>query len=526
MAKYLDVGIDFGASNLKAVYIDKGHRLCRLRLNRDEGMGYVTPTAIFYRKKKEAEGVDRIIGRIAINNGVTSPANLITGIKRKLASPNWSRTVPALDNRSITAPEVCQDIFSVIMKEVRGQAEKGVEIRAAVTVPVIYSKMQRQIMRRAAEKAGFIVGCIVNEPFAAVFSLADIFEGDDRLLLIFDFGGSTLDVSVVKTERDKERLRIKELAAAGIQLGGMDIDRAIYEKIVLRDFGDDIAQESKGVINYEERALRCVQAMKEELFGEQEESVRADAQEKMPEGFGNVEIRREDVDRLIEEGGYWEQVQEMLDRLFEDLLDTDGCYEKSDINSVWAFGGTCHIPYFMEKLTAEFGGQTSVNTDFEDEEVLANGIDDRYFAVAGGAVRYMDSRQKKGKLDIYNVIPFCIGYEKKGMFHRGIGRNSPFGFETVPIPIPLDQLEKDGWTFSVYQCFNNQDEMPLDAENGPVFIEKVKMDEAKYEKKESPVFRMKIMRDGKLRLQFSERRILDGEPDEVIVEESLIDLGG
>ena len=530
MEDYL-VGIDFGACNLKAAAFD-GKKIRVLQLNSDASGIKYSPNFIYYNKKKDG-GIENIIGQVALNRAKTNTSanerNFVANVKRKLEIQNWSQKITNLD-REVDTQEVISDIFGCIKKYFK--AKKDQQIKAILTVPVCFSKIQRDLIKNAAENAGINVDSMISEPFAALFSLKNLTNYKDKPIVIFDFGGSTLDVSVIKIECPADgEMKITELAAAGIRLGGLDIDRDIYEKILLRNFQDIFDNSMQSTINREEYFLDFAREMKESLFKSGDEKVEADGLAGyIPQGLENVVLKRSDVDKLLTESDYKEKIFDMFEALFEDLADADEPYYVEDISKVLPFGGTCKIPFFA-KLLEEYFGENIFNKDdlnLDDYEILIKGLDDRYLAVAGGAVEYLNNKVNGSKIETVNVIPFCIGYEQNGKFIRGIARNMPFGFETRSILLPLKELEKSGWTLSIYQCFNNQREMKLDEENSSaVFIGKVKLDESLYEKKESPVFIMRIMRDGRLRIQFKDNQTFeDGSKELNVTEEHFLEIGG
>lgn len=467
------VGIDFGACNLKAASFD-GKKFRTIQLNSDESGIKHTPNFILYRKKKKSDGIEKIIGQISINNALTdNEKNFVANVKRKLEISDWSAKIPVLEKK-VTAAEVIGDIFSCIKKYFKPGKDQN--IRAVLTVPVAFSKLQRQNIRQAAEDAGFIVDCLISEPFAALMSLKNLPDYNGKPIMIFDFGGSTLDVSVVKIDYSADGgLKIHEAAAAGIRLGGLDIDRDIYEKIFLRDYKEVFDSSLTNSSNREDIFLRFAQNMKESLFKSGEDIFEAtDLDSHIPEGLEEIVLKLDDVEKMLEDGGYKEKIFKMLDDVFEDLADSDEFYQKEDIAKIFPFGGTCQIPFFINLLEEYFGDEIfqKEDFDFDDRDILTDGLEDRYLAVAGGAVQYILSKFDGNKTDIVNVIPYCLGYEKNKKFVRVLNRNMPFGYVKTS-KFPLKNLEANGWTFSVYQSFNNQIETDLSEGGAAVFLGRV-----------------------------------------------------
>lgn len=529
MEDYL-VGIDFGACNLKAAAFD-GKKFRPIQLNKEEIGIKHAPNIIYYRKKKDG-GIDKFIGQKALNSSLTeisNEKNFVANVKRKLEIANWSQKIANL-NRDVTSFEVVSDIFGCIKSYFKNKKDQNV--RAILTVPVCFSKIQREQIRRAAENAGLVIDSLISEPFAALFSLKNLPSYKDKLIMIFDFGGSTLDVSVAKIEcPDENTLKITEVAAAGIHLGGLDIDRDIYQKIFLRDFKADFDNILAGIVNREEHFLEFTRAIKENLFKTGDDNFKAeDLSSGMIDGLQKVILNRKDVDQMFSESDYKQKIFDMFDAIFEDLEENDAFYQKEDIAKIFPFGGTCKIPFFIDALEEYFGAEifNKQDFDFNDNELLIKGLEDRYLAVASGAAHYLKSKQSGDNVEVLNVIPYCIGYGKDGKFMRCISRNMLVGQETPSMLLPLSFLEKISWKLPIYQCFNNQTGLELDKEeSAAVYIGDVTLDESLYEKKESPIFTMRILRDGRLHMQlFDNKTFPDGSKELVLTEEKFFEIGG
>lgn len=528
MEDYL-VGIDFGACNLKAATF-KGKNFAPIQLNKDDSGITHAPNIIYYSKKKDGD-IEKIIGQRAFNRSLTeigNEKNYVANVKRKLEIANWSQRIANLD-RDVTSAEVIRDIFGRVQGYFNNKKEQSV--RAILTVPVCFSKIQRDQIRRAAEESGLVVDSLISEPFAALFSLKDLSSYKDKLIMIFDFGGSTLDVSVAKIEcLDENALKITEVAATGIRLGGLDIDKDIYEKILLRDFKAEFDNALETASNREDHFLEFVRAIKELLFVTGDDSAKAeDLRSGVIGGLEEVTLNRKDVDQMFCESDYKQKIFDMFDAIFEDLEETDDFYQKEDIAKIFPFGGTCKIPFFIDALEEYFGAEVfnKQDFDFNDSDLLIKGLGDRYLAVAGGAVHCLKNKQNS-QVEVVNVIPYCIGYGKDGKFTRCISRNMPFGYETRPMLLPLSFLEKISWKLPIYQCFSNQTGLELDKEeSAAVYMGDVELDESLYDKKESPVFTMRIHRDKKLHVKFFDNKIFpDGSKELVDTEEKIFEIGG
>ena len=500
-------GIDFGACNLKCVRVGK-KKISPVRLNVKDDGSYHTPNAIFYAKNKDGS-LEKIIGQAAFNRGVDDSKNFLIGLKRKLEQKDWKQFIPTLD-REVFAPEVVEDIFKKIYDKATKNLSEGDEARAAVTVPVIFTKNQRQFIRDAAKKAGFKVDKVINEAFACIFAAENL---SDSLNVVFDFGGSTLDVSIIKIVGNE----VQELAAAGIHLGGLDIDRDILEKILRPKFAE-ILDAKWSYENKFDLQMDFVRRFKESLYNEEIEDKICAEEVLGAEGFDKIFLSRAEVDELLEREGYREKIFALLDNLFEDLLQGDDCFDKSDVTKVWAVGGSLHIPFFRALLEDYFGAELfdAQDYDFEDVDDFVSGLEDKYLVVAGGAANFLLQRET---VTATNAIPYRICWSVGKNLRRGLEKNMPAGFETLYLPLDLADLERDGWKIDLYQTFS--DEATFDE---AAYLGTINLDSTRYDKKENPSLRLKMLHDGRLRLRISERRVLDDEIDNALVEQHFLNL--
>lgn len=501
------IGIDFGASNLKAMAYN-GKNFKNVKLNKNDYGGNHTPNVIFYGKRKNSEDVNKFIGDVALHRGLESnekKENLIFNIKRKLEEPNYKKYVPALD-REITTEEIIFDIFS----EIRPFAEKvakGEELKACVTVPVIFSKTQRDIIKRAVQKAGFTVEKFISEPLGALFSLSDL--EDNEFILIFDFGGSTLDISVSRIQISDGETQITEMAAGGIFLGGLDIDKEIYEKLIYPKNKSDIEAAIANGDTSEDIILNFISRMKESLFADEEESIEASDVGDVPTGLESAVLNLTDVENLLENADYKERITELLDSIFEDLSDWGEGYFKEDITRIVPFGGTSQIPFFVKILEEYFGEDKFSAEDFTfSEEDLCANIESRYLAQAAGAAKFLSEN-----VNCVTAHPFKLLYKVGDEFKPAIRKNAPFSFKMPRKPIPIKTLDKDVWKIGIYQSFGNDG-------SDPVYIGEIQLNESLYEKKESPLIEMQVGRDDNLLLKTFERRKI-GDDYEIIPVEKL-----
>lgn len=505
------IGIDFGACNIKAAKISSSGKMQKIKLNKNQSGGNFIPNVILYDKivdkNSGAEKIEIKVGNGAKNSLETE--NKIWQIKPKLSQKNWSKYIKNLD-REVTAFEAVKNIFARIWKEITEKSSKEEERETIITVPVSFSEIQKNLIRQAATDAGISVTSIVPESFAAMFSLEEFLDDvEEEIVLIFDFGGFTLDLSLFKIERNDSEINFTELAAAGLKFGGIDIDKAIFENIFKVKHSDEIEKIlQSGVEKFEIRD--AIERMKEDIFTDDETEITDSLTDKNGT-LHEFTLTREEIISVLEKIKIKEKIILLLDELFDDAE-----IDKSEVTSVKTFGGTMMIDYFLQMLTDYFGEEIFDCNDFDKDEEI-------YMGVAVGAARYgYISAQDDSNITIQNVIPYSIGLAKNKIFNRYIKRNEFSGFVTPLKPLLISDLEKNNWRVAVYQSFSNEFELPIESED-VTFIGDVQLEKNLYTVSDAILFNLRTDSDGKIYFKFFELQPEKEEP--VFIEEKIVKAG-
>ena len=204
------IGIDLGTTNsLAAVWRNGRSELIPNALGE-----YLTPSAV---SLDEAGQV--LVGRAALERLVSHPERTAAGFKRDMGT----RKTYDLGGRVFTPEELSALVLRQLREDAEAYLGESVE-EAVVSVPAYFAEAQRSATKRAGALAGLTVERLVNEPSAAAVA-AHIGEGDaDKVCLVFDFGGGTLDVSLV--ERFENVVSVTAVSGDN-RLGGRDFDEAI-----------------------------------------------------------------------------------------------------------------------------------------------------------------------------------------------------------------------------------------------------------------------------------------------------------
>jgi len=214
MSDEIIIGIDLGTTFSAVAYVNQ-HGKPEIISNREGER--TTPSVIFF----EDEG-NPIVGSIARNQAIIEPRRTVRFVKREMGNPSYRFNVDGND----FFPE---DLSAIILKKLKGDAEAalGSEIhKAVISVPAYFKDAQREATRLAGKIAGLEVIRILNEPTAAALAYG-LHKGEtDQIILVYDFGGGTFDVTIMKIQGKEFTI----IASDGdSQLGGKDVDARLVE---------------------------------------------------------------------------------------------------------------------------------------------------------------------------------------------------------------------------------------------------------------------------------------------------------
>ena len=297
------VGIDLGTTNsLVSVWQDDKCTLIPNNLGE-----YLTPSVVGIDENGEM-----LVGRTAKERLISHPENTVASFKRFMGTEKTFM----LGNRRFTAA----DLSSMVLRQLKEDAEKylGEPVEEAViSVPAYFNDFQRNATKMAGELAGLTVERLVNEPSAAALAYRFGKTKEDQTFLVFDFGGGTLDISIV----DAFDSVIEIVAVAGDNhLGGDDVNRAIAEKFL------SVNRIDEGKITNEERAslIRESEKLKRTLTdapeGEMEVVIGGQIYQMKLDAKGLLEVSAKLLEgigiplkRAMNDSGYgWEDIDEII----------------------------------------------------------------------------------------------------------------------------------------------------------------------------------------------------------------------
>lgn len=506
MAGY-SVGIDFGTCSIKISHFDeKRNKTMQLKVDKsDDNSDRKVPNIIEYSARDKFK-----VGEAARKNKILNHNNVVDLIKRKLELESWSHRFEKL-GFELTATEIAEDIFSWIKKGIEEQGQ--VIENAVVTVPVCFTEIQKNRIILSAQNAGIHVIDTITEPVAALFSIDEIFEEEcDENVVIFDFGGATLDLCLFHISNDKEgEIRIHIDASCGVNFGGVDITEMIYDDILYPKYKKELdAEIEQDVLHRLSSSFTDVaDKMKTELFASEEEVYEDYFDMPYSSRSMTAELSLKEVLDCFEQHKVKKIIWDVLDELFD-----DSSIEKEEVTMVKMFGGTSRILYFRKILEEYFGSDVFDIDDYDAEEA--------YQAVANGAARYVSIlTDDDSNVEISNAIPFYVGIDGQGKFKPVIKRNQKYNVFT-PYRQLKDISEEENWKVVLYQSFK-ADSSSIYGKEGAVYLGTISLEQELYGDFYSILYKFGVNRSGKIVGRFFE---LNEENEPELIEEKEIVIGG
>lgn len=332
------VGIDLGTTNSVVAILEGGEPKV---IANAEGMR-TTPSIVAFAKDGEV-----LVGETAKRQAVANVDRTIASVKRHIGT-DWKCDI---DGKKYTPQEVSARILSKLKRD--AETYLGAPVTdAVITVPAYFNDSERQATKEAGEIAGLNVLRIINEPTAAALAYGLDKGKEDELILVFDLGGGTFDVSLLEVGKDADFSTIEVRATSGDnRLGGDDWDDRLVEYLK-SEFKASTGVDVSGDKIALKRLKEAAEQAKKELSSQSSASIQLPYLSLTSDGPANL-------DTSITRAKFEELTKDLLERTkkpFGDVIAEAGV-SVSDINHVVLVGGSTRMPAVAELVKQLTGGK-------------------------------------------------------------------------------------------------------------------------------------------------------------------------
>lgn len=379
------VGIDLGTTNSVVAVLEGGEPKV---ITNAEGFR-TTPSVVAFTKDGEV-----LVGETAKRQAVTNVDRTLTSVKRHMGT-DWK--TPPIDGKQYTPQEISARILQKLKRDAEQYLGDSVT-DAVITVPAYFNDAERQATKEAGEIAGLNVLRIINEPTAAALAYGLDKGKEDELILVFDLGGGTFDVSLLEVGKDDDFSTIQVRATAGDnRLGGDDWDQRLVDYLI-KQFKDTTGVDVSGDKIALQRLKEAAEQAKKELSSSTSTSIN------LPY-LSLTESGPVSLSETITRAKFEDLTKDLLDRTkkpFNDVVAEAGI-KVADIDHVVLVGGSTRMPQVTE-LVKQLTGGKEPNKGVNPDEVVAVGA-----ALQAGVLK----GERKDVL-LIDVTPLSLGIETKG----------------------------------------------------------------------------------------------------------------
>ena len=379
------IGIDLGTSNSAAAVMMGGKPSIIPAAEGATIGGKAFPSVVAFTK----DG-DLLVGEPARRQAITNPENTIVAAKRKMGSNHIFKVL----DKDYKPQQISAFILQKIKKDAEAFVGEKIE-KAVITVPAYFDDNQRQATKDAGTIAGLDVVRIINEPTAASLAFGLDKSKEDMKILVFDFGGGTLDVTIMEMGGGV----FEVMSTSGdTQLGGTDMDKMIIDYVVdefKKEEGIDLSQDNTAMTRIREASEKA----KIELSTVMETDINLPfIAHDQSSGAKNLELRftRAKLEELV--NPIVERCRSSIEKALEDAK-----LSPSDITKIVMVGGPTRMPLVRKFVSSVIGKEAESGVD--PMEAVALGAAIQAGIIAGDVT---------SDIVLLDVTPLTLGIETLG----------------------------------------------------------------------------------------------------------------
>jgi molecular chaperone DnaK len=399
------IGIDLGTSNSAAAVMEGGRPVI---IPSAEGAGVASgkafPSYVAFTKDGQL-----LVGEPARRQAAINPEGTIQAAKRKMGTDYKYKVF----GKEYTPQQISAFILQKIKRDAEAYLGDQVD-EVVITCPAYFDDNQRTATKDAGEIAGLKVLRIINEPTAACLAYGLEKTGKELKILVFDFGGGTLDVTIMEMWKEGG---FKVVSTSGdTQLGGTDMDNAFVDNIAKefqRDTGIDLRNDRMAMQRLREAAEKAKVELSSTLSTDLNlPFITADASG--PKHL-TMTINRAKLEELI--GPIIERCRGPLEQAINDArtaLEKEGSsFGAKDIDKIIMVGGPTRMP-IVQKFVEDYFGKK-----------IERGIDPMECVAMGAAIQAAIIKGEVKEVLLLDVTPLSLGIETLGgVFTKLIDRNT------------------------------------------------------------------------------------------------------
>jgi molecular chaperone DnaK (HSP70) len=371
----INIAIDFGMTNtLVAVFHEEVEILTLPGISHKLGSIDVVPSIIGYSNDN-----GKIVKHIGLEAAQLPDANVVKRMKRLATSTRYKK----VNGKDISYYQVTMDFLNILVSSLRYRYLHADFDEVVFTVPVDSYDTYRALIDELCDVSGIYKYHILDESTATALGYENIISADHPYMII-DFGGGTLDVSIVKLTRIDMDFTVKVLGKSGTNLGGSDIDDWLLEDFIKNQGMTEL------VNHYEQNdsLLEAIETIKIELC------TTGKAEINFCDEAGNFVLNDHyDIARfnqLLQMKHFAATIQNTLDNALE--IAHENGIRKRDISGVLLVGGSSQIPLFVETILDNFPGKVK--------------NENPYGAVVRGAANYLSGKVVEDFLHHHYAIEY------------------------------------------------------------------------------------------------------------------------